>query len=411
MLNTFVLCSIYASIALVIFFYTTISLHRNLKLILSIGFALLYYAFFSFANITRYLHAMHYSSTSLIVLFSTFIVLFFINEEDIIHKITLTIYPHLCMVFTHCISLIALSYLYYENLQYHALLSEHATVLCITESSVFTLLLLLFCFINKKRQAIFPVLLISLDCLLQILTNYFIFHNITLHEIILITISISSLGMIIVFYFHSLQKKEKENQILNAQLNDEEYYKIAKEDLHAIKHDLKHVLSTIDAYDTSTKEALHDTYATKLDNVTIPIHTGIQTLDTILNSKLQAAQQKGIQLQTIFNIIEVPKIDEEDLSILFINLLDNAIEHCGSKKEILLEMTTKSSHCTLHIHNSIDQPVLDEDGNFKNITKTENHGYGISSIQSIVKKYNGSIHYKETINTLTCDISLLFIDK
>lgn len=354
---------------------------------------------------------MHYTSTSLIVLFSTFIVLFFINEDDIFHKVMLTIYPHICIVFTHCLSLIALSYLYYGKLQYHTLLSEHATILSITESTVFTLLLLVFGFINKKRQAIFPVLLITFDCILQILTNYFFFHVFTLYEIVLIMIAISALCMVILFYFHFSQKTEKENQILNAQLHEEEYYKIAKEDLHTIKHDLKHVLSTIDAYDTNKKEELHDTYAQMLDNVAIPIHTGIQTLDTILNSKLQAAQQKGIQLQTILNIIETPKIDEEDLSILFINLLDNAIEHCGSKKEILLEMTTKRSHCTLHIHNSIDQSVLDEEGNFKNITKTDNHGYGISSIQSIVKKYNGSICYTETSNTLTCDISLLFINK
>ena len=61
----------------------------------------------------------------------------------------------------------------------------------------------------------------------------------------------------------------------------------------------------------------------------------------------------------------------------------------------------KKKLCT----NSMQHQILDESGNIK-INHSSKNGYGVKSINKIVKKYDGSIKYSQSEDTLACSIAI-----
>ena len=49
--------------------------------------------------------------------------------------------------------------------------------------------------------------------------------------------------------------------------------------------------------------------------------------------------------------------------------------------------------------------ILDKSGNIK-INHSSKNGYGVKSINKIVKKYDGSIKYSQSEDTLACSIAI-----
>ncbi len=85
------------------------------------------------------------------------------------------------------------------------------------------------------------------------------------------------------------------------------------------------------------------------------------------------------------------------MSILLSNLLDNAIAGCSiSEPSIELTISRKKSLTYIAVCNSIDSSVLENNPELvTNKADSSDHGFGIKSIKNIVKKYEGSVDFKE----------------
>lgn len=408
--NLFALTSVYTTIEVAFFFYLFLQCEKEMRIGCSIVLAFVYYFFLSSTNISRYVSVMQYSTTSMILILFSDLLLFFMEKRKLMDIVFLSVYPHLCIVVSRFLTILFFSFAHQVELYQLPVLMQQSRAVLFTTVLLETGLLFIP-FLLQKNLKMIQVVVIPFDCLIQIVTNYFCFHVFGTYEFVLIVICVLSLLCAVGYYFHSsdeLSFKKKENEELKAKLQDEQYYAIAKEDLHAMKHDLNHILSTIDTY--VDKKEIAESYSDRLNEVYVPIQTGISYLDAILNSKAQRCYQNGIQFQTIIHVGDTISLDEEDLSVLLVNLLDNAIEHIGGGNEILFQMEVKKTYISIHLENSIDSSVLDENGEFKNVKKENGHGYGVSSIKNIVDKYNGSIRYREVKNHLDCDVILLIID-
>lgn len=75
------------------------------------------------------------------------------------------------------------------------------------------------------------------------------------------------------------------------------------------------------------------------------------------------------------------------------------------KKEILFEIYKKNGFLMIVCTNSMQHQILDESGNIK-INHSSKNGYGVKSINKIVKKYDGSIKYSQSEDTLACSIAI-----
>ena len=111
----------------------------------------------------------------------------------------------------------------------------------------------------------------------------------------------------------------------------------------------------------------------------------------------------------------IPEIRLNDIEIcsLLGNLIDNAIEACEKHVDehrfINIKIQDKKGFLFITLKNSIHSKPKIEKGVF--ITSKEDkitHGYGLKSVNRIVKKYEGDISY--TIEDKTFEIRICFYD-
>ena len=124
-------------------------------------------------------------------------------------------------------------------------------------------------------------------------------------------------------------------------------------------------------------------------------------LQAILEGKRLRAEQEHIQISYEILLPEKISINTTDLSSIFFNLLDNAIEACSASgnpdPEIRLSANISNGFLTVYMHNT-KNPMQ----TFTHkTTKSEPgaHGYGLSIIEDICQKYNGSYQWIDHNNT------------
>ena len=128
-------------------------------------------------------------------------------------------------------------------------------------------------------------------------------------------------------------------------------------------------------------------------------------MQAILEGKRLRAEQKHIQVSYEILLPEKISINTTDLSSIFFNLLDNAIEACSASgnpdPEIRLSANISNGFLTVYMHNT-KNPMQ----TFTHkTTKSEPgaHGYGLSIIEDICQKYNGSyqwIDHNDTFDSI-----------
>ena len=179
----------------------------------------------------------------------------------------------------------------------------------------------------------------------------------------------------------------------------------SKENLDLINqryHDLKHQISLV-RLETDSKK--RDQYLSEIEKdislYGIKTNTGNHILDTILTSKNMVCAKLNITFTFVVDGKLLNFMNVVDLTSLFGNALDNAIESVKTIKEIekrLIKLTVYAQNELLMIKfdNYYENELKYEDGILVTTKKNEHvHGYGIKSIQSVAEKYGGTV----TINT------------
>jgi len=161
------------------------------------------------------------------------------------------------------------------------------------------------------------------------------------------------------------------------------------------RHDYRSHIQTMKVHAANGDYKEIDKYLDMLDDdlthVETVIKTGNKMADAILNSKLSLAAKREITVKAEAKIPVSLSVSELDLCILISNLLDNAMEACMNlpKEErlIRLYMEMKGNYLYLSLINTA--------GGQKKYSfvsgKGEGHGFGLSRIDAIVKKYSGYI--------------------
>lgn len=319
-------------------------------------------------------------------------------------SIFLAMILNLMFYFIHNLCIILLSMHFYWGIQCGLLLKEHLVLIAVLEMGLFILsVILTACLVKKKVIEIDGAVcffVTSISIVLWVLSNYVHFLKFADYDLFSLCISGVVLVMGIVLEVYE-QKKMRElvdekDLALKYQSEKEALLKESYEELRTLKHDLKHVL---------TSQIDPDAISASLDQAFVPIETGYSYLDTIVNANYIRAIRLNIKFDTYIERIEKININENDLTILLTNILDNAIRHTEGKKEILFEIYKKNVFLMIVCTNSMQHQILDKSGNIK-INHSSKNGYGVKSINKIVKKYDGSIKYSQSEDTLACSIAI-----
>ena len=136
------------------------------------------------------------------------------------------------------------------------------------------------------------------------------------------------------------------------------------------------------------------------------------TVNGVLSYYSREASINNIEYKVNLGIPEDVNITKTDLSILFGNLLENAMEACqrqrSGERKIYVRGQTSQNTLALAIDNTYEtEPQRDKKGQFRSM-KHAGLGIGTESVKDIVRRYDGVIEF-ETKGDLFCVSVLLYL--
>ncbi len=228
------------------------------------------------------------------------------------------------------------------------------------------------------------------------------------------------LNLCVFYLYHILLKnyvRLREQDIYKQQTiayqNQFELMKESQSRIRALRHDMKnHVLALEGlAKGSKTKKLIEylDSMQEFMQNPSEHIYTGNEALDSLLNFKLQRAQEELKKVETDVVLPEKMNLHSFDFNVIVGNLLDNAIAASvrTDEKYFKLSMRMENGVLFLFMVNScsgIPEGICE----IRRLSEKSSpeHGIGLSNVQRIVEKYHGDMEMHCKNNYMETEIML-----
>ena len=258
-------------------------------------------------------------------------------------------------------------------------------------------MMLLFCLL-PIISAILSVLIvyIGLNSDLTRATEYMMLINVSALLIV---------NLIFLMLYNYIQKSNEDNLALQLSIQkdaaDAEYYGALQEQAEnqrILIHDIKNHLRTIEglAERKNTDEIVR--YISQLESTLSPSFQSRLCSDPILNIILhhfvKEFQSREIEFHLDIRENCTTFMDAPSITTLYGNLLSNALEAAINSDEKYIELSvirnTSQSTILISVINSCqDTPIRNSSGTFESTKSDGIHGFGLKSIDRIVRKYKG----------------------
>ena len=240
-----------------------------------------------------------------------------------------------------------------------------------------------------------------------------------IHNLILSLFTVLSFTVILVITYvfrqwKTQQEEDRQREIFSTQMTDlqshisevEQLYR----DLRSLRHDMGNHLMTLEQlYGSGEYEAAEQyagTLRREIQNVSGDIASGNPVTDVILSGRKKEIEEKGIAFSCDFHYPMTDSVNSFDVSIILNNALSNAIEavereQTGSEQtaHISLSSYRRKNMYIIEVSNSYT-------GNLEPDTKSglprssksgEGHGFGLTGIRHVARKYLGDIEIGKEI--------------
>ena len=230
---------------------------------------------------------------------------------------------------------------------------------------------------------------------------------------LMINISVSYLYNILIENYIHLRDNDRYKQQTYAYQNQLEVIMESRNRVRALRHDMKnHILALqvlVQRKELEETSKYLDSMKNFMTNPEEYVKTGNDAVDSLLNYKIQKANEFLNVVETKISIPEQLRLRSFDLNVLLGNLLDNAIDASMQTEDKKLKITIKLDKGILFINicNSC-QRIADGKSDFFETTKEDkvNHGIGLKNVRRIVKKYHGDIAFLYENDSLETDVMM-----
>lgn len=236
-----------------------------------------------------------------------------------------------------------------------------------------------------------------------------------------LTINMGCIVLAVLYLVHFIKIANDKNcleyelKMLEKQTDMQYKYYLEQEKKHnrtvQILHDVnKHIKAIEQLYATGNKENANE-YTDRIVKTLKPLipirYTGNPILDILLTDKKRLATEKNIKFEIKTNNVDINFIEAIELTTIFGNLLDNAIEACENieeEKKIILNMEQYHEMVTIRIENTCG--IIKWRNGFPISEKGENRGIGLNNVRRCIEKYDGNINFKQQDNYFVVDMFL-----
>lgn len=224
-------------------------------------------------------------------------------------------------------------------------------------------------------------------------------------DIFIIRTLVDLCGVCLLYAYHiqvrAMQMRFERDTLHNIMEMQYKNYQMSQDNIDMVNqkyHDLKHQITLLKE-EANTGKSVE--YLEKMERE-IKIYeaqnkTGNKVLDAVLTSKGASCQTKGIELKCVVEGELLFFMDDMDISALFGNMLDNAIESVEKLPDecmrlIRLYVVREKQFVRICTENYCTEQIRFKNGMPITTKKDKRlHGYGMKSIRSTVKKYDGAV--------------------
>lgn len=187
--------------------------------------------------------------------------------------------------------------------------------------------------------------------------------------------------------------------------------------IRALRHDMKnHILALqvlVQKKEVEEADNYLDSMQHFMKNPQEYVATGNDTIDSLLNYKIQKAKDVLNLVETKISIPEKLNLHSFDLNVVLGNLLDNAIDASAQtkEKELKIMMKLDKGVLFLNICNSC-RGIAEGKRSILETTKSDkmNHGIGLKNVRRIVEKYHGDMEFLCENGSMEADIMIYVKD-
>ena len=260
---------------------------------------------------------------------------------------------------------------------------------------------------NLPKRYLIMIIIYPAFCyiLIELVDKLMIYSNVSNPLFILIPTVCLMYIIFMVFNFFDGYSKTIEVESLNKiSAEREANYRTLKESneqIRIMRHDMNKHLKVITDLIAKNKTDEARKYIDALNdenkNFSSYVYTNNEAFDTAMNIECQKAKASGVDFKSFVGVNGEIKMDDTDITKLFCNLLDNAVEAAEKTKEkfVSIYVTQKGGDLVVSVKNSSGEVDVSD----LRTTKSDeaNHGYGLKSIDSVLEKYDISINrsYKD----------------
>lgn len=175
---------------------------------------------------------------------------------------------------------------------------------------------------------------------------------------------------------------------------EEEKYEETRKLIHDIRNHMQALEELYQKDAASDAAAYANSIHQILNSFGQKYYTSDRLLNIILNDKAQSLQRLEIREDFKVGDIDLSFMRDVDITTLFANLLDNAVDAARNSKEpfIRLRVNPARGFLSVVMENSSDQEPVRTRNGFRS-HKAGHDGLGLKNIQTTVENYNGDIHY------------------
>ena len=226
-------------------------------------------------------------------------------------------------------------------------------------------------------------------------------------ELFIIRTSSDLMGVILLYMYHELlqqtSKAIEESTLRNLLEMQYSQFQVSEESVAMVNqkyHDLKHqiaMLKTSLKEDSDKPTEYLDQMLDEIRQYEAQFKTGNSVLDTMLSAEAMKCQTRGIELTVVADGSCLSFMNPMDISAIFGNALDNAIESAEqipdpNERLIHMSVTRQKSFLRIQVENRYTGKVKFHH-HLPITTKTDKnlHGFGVKSMKQIAEKYGGSM--------------------
>lgn len=191
---------------------------------------------------------------------------------------------------------------------------------------------------------------------------------------------------------NQLMKQQSEMQLAAYRGLSEQYNNSLR-----IVHDMRKHIRSLDTLIENGSDRAADYQQTLYDELNRfypSFQNDNQMLAVIVNNEIDKAKRLGIEIRLNIEKISLDFISPIDMTTIFSNLLDNAVEACAEvdDKVIKFSIVQQMNFITINIRNPYSR--IDRQGDTLRSTKEGHFGIGLENVRKALERYDGRLSIK-----------------